>query len=219
MAERALKTIIDHYDEKMVLKKWTHEEIIAMIKKHGEPTDLIVLCTRNLCDAYHFEKADWERVYGAKKELCAKVSGSVVFDGVGDLFGCACAVVCMRLRTQPDSPTNQPTKPPGAGRVRDGLRARHGLLRGHGGGRRPLQGRVLPCLRHAHAPAQDAPAPQGQSRLGIDWRRPACLRAVGGGVALIRSSSPHPVTRQTPKTNSATASTACWAPTTAARRR
>ena len=74
MAERALKTILDHYDDKVVLKKWTHEEIIAMIKKHGEPTDAIVLCTRNLCDAYHFEKKDWERVYGDKKELCAKVS-------------------------------------------------------------------------------------------------------------------------------------------------
>jgi predicted DNA-binding protein (MmcQ/YjbR family) len=81
MAERALKTINDHYDEKMVLKKWTHEEIVAMIKKHGEPTDLIVRCTRNLCDAYHFEKADWERVYGDKKDLCAKVSQLVSHGG------------------------------------------------------------------------------------------------------------------------------------------
>ncbi len=57
----------------MVLKKWTHEEITDMIKKYGEPSDFIVRCTRNLCDAYHFEKKDWERVYGDKKDLCAKV--------------------------------------------------------------------------------------------------------------------------------------------------
>jgi len=58
----------------MVLKKWSTEEITAMIKKHGEPSEHIVRCTRNLCDAYHFEKKDWERVYGDKnKALCAKV--------------------------------------------------------------------------------------------------------------------------------------------------
>jgi hypothetical protein len=50
----------------------------SQVKKHGEPTEHIVRCTKNLCDAYHFEKADWERVYGEKnKALCAKVSQSV----------------------------------------------------------------------------------------------------------------------------------------------
>jgi elongation factor 3 len=74
VANRALKTILDHYDEKLVLRKWSVEEVTAMIKKHGEPTEHIVKCTKNLCDAYHFEKKDWERVYGQKHaELCAKV--------------------------------------------------------------------------------------------------------------------------------------------------
>lgn len=75
VAERAVVTILAHYDEKVVLKKWTTEEVLALLAKHGEksPAEHIVKCTRNLCEAYHFERKDWERVYGDQKELCKKV--------------------------------------------------------------------------------------------------------------------------------------------------
>lgn len=73
VAERTLQTILNHYDEKIVLKRWTIEEVTQLIKKHGEPTEHIIRCTRNLCDAYHFERKDWERVYAGKLDLCKKV--------------------------------------------------------------------------------------------------------------------------------------------------
>lgn len=74
IAERAVKTVLDHYDERIVLKKWSVEEIKAAIEKHGAvPSDHVVMCTRNLCDAYHFNDADWLRVYAGAEALGKKV--------------------------------------------------------------------------------------------------------------------------------------------------
>lgn len=73
VAERALQTMLDHYDDKVVLRKWSVDEVKELISKHGEASDFIIHCTRNLCEAYHFERSDWERVYAGKLDLCAKV--------------------------------------------------------------------------------------------------------------------------------------------------
>jgi hypothetical protein len=74
VAERALQTILDHYDPNMVLKKWSKEEIREMIERlGGAADDHVVQCTRNMCDAYHFEMADWQRVYAGRAELGEKV--------------------------------------------------------------------------------------------------------------------------------------------------
>jgi hypothetical protein len=49
------------------------DEVTEQMSKHGAlPDDHVIQCTRNLCDAYHFDEKDWARVYAGTGALGKK---------------------------------------------------------------------------------------------------------------------------------------------------